>query len=115
MEEIGAVAMTKDGKRRWTVDQRMMIVNEYGSGVPAGEVCRKYNINAQTLYKWKRQAGSGGRALLRHNGEIVPRQRYLEAMKKIEELERALGRKTLELDILKKSFELKGLKSPDGT
>jgi len=115
MEEIGAVTMTRDGKRRWTVDQRMMIVNECRSGVPAGEICRKYSINAQTLYKWKRQAISGGRALLRHNGEIVPRQQYLAAMKKIEELERALGRKTLENDILKKSFELKGLKLPDAT
>ena len=35
--------------------------------------------------------------------------------KRIEELERALGRKTLENDILKKSFELKGLRLPEGT
>lgn len=114
MEDIGTVARRKDGKRKWTVDQRIMILNEHRSGVPAGEICRKYNIHAQLLYKWKRQAASGGRELLRHNGEIVPRPQYLAAMKKIEELERALGRKTLELDILKKSFELKGLKLPDG-
>jgi hypothetical protein len=35
--------------------------------------------------------------------------------KRIEELERALGRKTLELEVLKKAFELKGLKLPEGT
>ena len=35
--------------------------------------------------------------------------------KRIDELERALGRKALEVDVLKKAFELKGLKSPEGT
>ncbi len=115
MEGIGVVAVRKDGKRKWTVEQRMAIVNEYRSGVPIEEICRKYNIHAGVLYKWKKRIESGGRALLRRNGEIVPRQQYLTAIKKIEELERALGRKTLELDILKKSFEMKGLKLPDET
>ena len=34
--------------------------------------------------------------------------------KRVEELERALGRKALEVDVLKKAFELKGLKLPEG-
>jgi hypothetical protein len=34
--------------------------------------------------------------------------------KRVEELEKALGRKALEVDVLKKAFELKGLKPPEG-
>ncbi len=39
----------------------------------------------------------------------------LVQIRKVEELEKALGRKALEVDILKKVFELKGLKLPEGT
>jgi hypothetical protein len=35
--------------------------------------------------------------------------------RRIDDLERALGRKALEVEVLKKAFELKGLKSPEGT
>lgn len=35
--------------------------------------------------------------------------------KRVEELERALGRKALVVDVLKKAFELKGFNSPEGT
>lgn len=108
------VAVTKGGKRKWTLEQKLGIIGELNSGVDASELCRKYNIHAQMLYKWRRSLESGGKEGLKAGGEIVPKGRYMEALKKIEELERALGRKTLELDILKKSFELKGLKLPEG-
>jgi hypothetical protein len=38
----------------------------------------------------------------------------LGVQKRVEELERALGRKALEVDVLQKAFELKGLKLPEG-
>ena len=111
MEEM-AVALTKNGRRKWTPEQRLHIVNEYNSGVNSAEICRKYNIHAQVLYRWKKLLESTGKG--RNNAEIVARGQYLEALRKIEELEKVLGRKTLELDILKKSYELKGLKLPEG-
>ena len=114
MEEM-VVQRRKDGKRMWTVDQKLHILEEYASGAPGVEICRKYNIDRQALYQWKRRLSSSGKGMLQREGEIVPRSMYLTALKRIEELERALGRKTLENDILKKSHELKGLRLPDGT
>jgi hypothetical protein len=38
----------------------------------------------------------------------------LDRQKRVEELERALGRKALEVDVLNKAFELKGLRFPEG-
>jgi transposase len=108
------VAVTKSGKRKWSLEQKMGIIGELNSGVDAAELCRKYNIHAQMLYKWRRTLEFGGKEGLKAGGEIVAKGQYQAALKKIEELERALGRKTLELDILKKSFELKGLKLPEG-
>ena len=112
MEET-IVGLTKNGKRRWSLEQKLGIVNELNSGVDATELCRKYNIHAQMLYKWRKTLESGGKESLKHNGEVVPKGKYAEALKKIEELERALGRKSLEVDILKKVFETKGIKLPE--
>lgn len=113
MDEM-QVAVTKSGRRKWSPEQRLAIVGELEGGVNAEELCRKYNIHKQMLYKWKRSLESSGKEGLKNNGEIVAKSQYLAALKKIDDLERALGRKALELDILKKSFELKGLKLPDG-
>ena len=100
--EQTAVAVTKNGKRKWSLEQKIAIVNELNSGVDASELCRKYNIHAQMLYKWRRVLESGGKEGLKAGGEIIPKARHMEALKKIEDLERALGRKALEIDILKK-------------
>jgi hypothetical protein len=48
-------------------------------------------------------------------GELIPKGQVVGLQRKVEELERALGRKALEVDILKKVFELKGLKLPERT
>jgi hypothetical protein len=39
----------------------------------------------------------------------VPKSQGLGLQKRVEELARALGRKALEVDVVKKAFELKGL------
>lgn len=51
---------------------------------------------------------------LRDHGELIPKSRLLPLQRKIDELERALGRKALEVDILKKFCELKDLRLPEG-
>jgi len=51
---------------------------------------------------------------LREHGELVPKSRLLPLQRKMDELERALGRKALEVDILKKFCELKELRLPEG-
>jgi hypothetical protein len=50
---------------------------------------------------------------LKESGKLVPKSHVLGLQKRVEELERALGRKALEVDVLKKAFELKGLKLPE--
>jgi transposase-like protein len=78
--------------------------------VPLEEVCRKYAVNAAQMYRWKRSLDQG----LKEPGEMVPKSHVLGLQKRVEELERALGRKALEVDVLKKACALKGLKLPEG-
>lgn len=67
-------------------------------------------MNASQLYRWKKAMDCG----LKDQGEMIPKSQVAVLQKKVEELERALGRKALEVDVLKKTFELKGLKLPEG-
>ena len=113
MEEM-EVKLSKSGKRKWSVEQKLGIIKELESGVHFAELCRKYNISNQQLYTWRKKFQSNGKQGLEHEGEVVAKSQYLSAVKRIEELEMALGRKTLENEILKKTFEIKGIKLPDG-
>lgn len=112
MEEL-EVKLTKNGKRKWSVEQKLGILKELESGVHFAELCRKYNLSSQVLYGWRKKYQGGGKPGLALEGEVVAKSQYLTALKKIEELEMALGRKTLENEILKKTFEIKGVKLPE--
>lgn len=70
------------------------------------EVCWRYAVNAAQMYRWKRSLEQG----LKEPGEMVPKSHVLGLQKRVDELERALGQKALEADVLKSAFELKGLK-----
>jgi transposase len=45
-------------RRRWTVEQKHRIVEET-SGASVSVVARRYDINANLLFKWKREAEAG--------------------------------------------------------
>jgi len=102
---------TRGRKGRWPAEQKLAVLQEWKNGVPLEEVCRKYGVNAAQMYRWKRSLDQG----LKDAGEMVPKSQILVLQKRVEELERALGRKALETDLLKKLYELKGLKLPEGT
>jgi transposase len=48
------------GRRRWTVEQKHRIVEEtLKAGASVSMVARRYDINANLLFKWKREAEAG--------------------------------------------------------
>jgi transposase len=61
-------------RRRWTVEQKRRIVEETQTrGASVSVVARRYDINANLLFKWKREAEAdqlGGPAL--ETAEFVP-------------------------------------------
>ena len=111
MESVVKAVQSGRGRRgRWPSEQKLAILQEWRSGVPLEEVCRKYGVQAALVYRWKRSLDQG----LKESGELIPRSQVAALQRRVEELERALGRKALEVEVLKKAFELKGLKSPEG-
>lgn len=100
----------KNGKRRWKPEDKLVLLEEWRNGTPLEEVCRRHGVAAAQMYKWRRDVEKG----LKDKGEMVPKSQIASLQKKVEDLERALGRKSMEVDVFKKIFELKGLRLPEG-
>jgi putative transposase len=43
--------------RKYTEEQIVKILKEAQSGVKVEEICRKYNVSANTFYKWRQKYG----------------------------------------------------------
>ena len=83
-------------RRRFTQDFKRSIVEQLLSEtVGPAQLCRRYNLSSGQLYTWKRQYADG-----KLNPE-PSREAELEA--RVHELERLLGKVTLENEFLKKA------------
>ena len=83
--------------RTWTAEQKIAIVLAGLRGDRSvKEVCREHQISDTLFSSWRAKLLEGGRAALAGKEE---RGESRELRKKIRELERALGRKTDELEI----------------
>jgi len=61
---------------------------------------------ASVIRNWKRFAEAGATAAVQASEDGVPASHLREAYAKIRELERALGRKTMEVEILRAAQEV---------
>ena len=93
-------------RRRWTPEQKLEIVkqtNEAGSSVSM--VARQFGISAAQLFQWRKAYLQGSLMAVGANETVVPASELQEAMRRIKQLEGALGRKTLENEILKEAVD----------
>ena len=83
-------------RRRFTQDFKRSLVEQLLSETAGpAELCRRYNISSGQLYTWKRQYANG-----KLDSE-PSREAELEA--RVRDLERLLGKVTLENEFLKKA------------
>ena len=93
-------------RRRWTPDQKLEIVkrtNEAGNSVSM--VARQFGISAAQLFQWRKAYLEGSLVAVGANETVVPASELQEAVRRIKQLEGALGRKTLENEILKEAVD----------
>jgi len=93
-------------RRRWTPEQKLEIVkqtNEPGNSVSM--VARQFGITAAQLFQWRKAYLQGSLMAVGANECVVPASELQEAMRRIKQLEGALGRKTLENEILKEAVD----------
>ena len=94
-------------RRRWIPEQKLEIVkqtNEPGNSVSL--VARQFGITAAQLFQWRKAYLQGSLMAVGANETVVPASELQEALRRIKQLEGALGRKTLENEILKEAVDL---------
>src|SRR5262245_39905115 len=70
------------------------------------ELSRELDIAPSVIRNWKRFAEAGATTAVQASEDVVPASHLREAYAKIRELERALGRKTMEVEILRAAQEV---------
>jgi transposase len=93
-------------RRRWTPEQKLEIVKQTNEpGSPVSMVARQFGITAAQLFQWRKAYLQGSLMAVGANETVVPASELQEAMRRIKQLEGALGRKTLENEILKEAVD----------
>ena len=94
-------------KKRWTAAQKMRMVEEsMQPGNSVSRVARSHGLSPALLYRWRKLMLEGGATAVESDEQVVSMSEVTVLKKRIAELERSLGRKTLEIDILKAAVEL---------
>lgn len=94
-------------RRRWTAEQKkVMVLETEQPGMSVSVVARKYEVQPNQLFRWRRLFHEGALTAVRADEELVPSSEVKELKRRIRELERMLGRKTMETEILKDALEI---------
>ncbi len=68
-------------------------------------VARLHGIQPSLLFKWKKQYQEGSLIAVAAGEDVVPASELAAAIKQINQLQRLLGKKTMEVEILKEAVE----------
>jgi len=99
--------ITDGGRRRhWSTPEKLRIVEETLDGRDSiSVVARRNGVVPNLLYRWRRLMLEGGSVAVAGGDDVTSNRQVREMDNRIRELERQLGRKTLEVEILKEALE----------
>jgi transposase len=106
-QTIEVVTVSEERRRRWSVQEKAALVKEtYEPGMSVSLVARKHGIRASQLFNWRKLEREGALVAV-HSGEsVVPASELAAARAQIAQLQRMLGKKTMEAEILREAVEL---------
>ena len=94
-------------RRRWSAEEKRAMVEEAEQpGSSVSLVARKYGVNPNQIFNWRRLMREGALSAVRADEEVVAVSEVKQLRARIRELERLLGKKTAEVEILKEALEV---------
>jgi transposase len=91
-------------RRRFTNDEKRKFLDEAAAaGESMSSIGRRYGLSVSLLFRWRRQLEGSARPNPRTSEEGA-RAEARELREKVREFERLLGRKTLEVELLKQEL-----------
>jgi transposase len=94
-------------RRRWTTAEKLAMVEEtYAPDVTVSLVARRNGVQPNQLFHWRKLAAQGALTATSGGGEVVAASEYRALQNQVRELQRLLGKKTMEAEILKDALEV---------
>jgi transposase len=100
------VVMTDQRRRRWSAQEKASLVRRtYEPGMSVSLVARQEGVSASLLFQWRKLEREGALTAVSAGESVVPASELAAARAEIAKLQRILGKKTLENEILKEAVE----------
>ncbi|MGX8942680.1 IS3 family transposase [Symbiopectobacterium sp. Eva_TO] len=100
------ILLGQEVRKRKTPQEKIAIIQQtMEPGMNVSHVARLHGIQPSLLFKWKKQYQEGSLTAVAAGEEVVPASALATALKQVRELQRLLGKKTMEVEILKEAVE----------
>ncbi|QXI66107.1 hypothetical protein CP157_03899 (plasmid) [Paracoccus marcusii] len=112
---MSEIEIITDGgrRRRWTAAEKLRIVEEtLEDHASISIVARRNGVAPNLLYRWRRLMLEGGSVAVTEDDDVTSNKVVRQLEDRIRELERHLGRKTLEAEILREALDKSRSKKP---
>ena len=101
-------------RRRFSTERKLAVVAEtMQPGMSISYVARRHGLSPSLVFRWRRLMTDGGREAVRADDDVVSASHARRLEDRVRELERQLGRKALEVEILKEALERTRSKKTD--
>jgi transposase len=92
-------------RRRWTTEQKLTIIEQsFEPGETVSSAARRHGVAPNLLYRWRRLLSEGGAAAVDSDEPVVGNSEVKKLEDRVRELERMLGRETMEVEILREAL-----------
>lgn len=106
MTQEGSKPEGRRTRRRYNAEERIKLLDEADKpGESISTASRRHGISPSVMFRWRQLRESGAVTSLKADEELVPASEMRAARAKIRELQRLLGKKTEEVEILKEGLE----------
>lgn len=112
---MSEIEIITDGgrRRRWSAAEKLRIVEEtLDERASISVVARRNGVAPNLLYRWRRLMLEGGSVAVSEDDDVTSNKVVRQLEERIRELERQLGRKTLEAEILREALDKSRSKKP---
>jgi transposase len=89
-------------RRHWSTREKLQMIEASAlPGESISSVARRHGVAPNLLYRWRRLMTEGGAVAVDADDQVTSNQDVRKLEERVRELERLLGRKTMEVEILK--------------
>jgi transposase len=97
----------RKSRRQYTAEQKAALLDEADRpGENIAVVARRHGVSASVMFRWRQLREQGATTGLKADEPLVPASEMKAARVKIRELQRLLGKKTEENEILHEALEI---------